>query len=385
MRPALSSSSDRLPALDTLRAFAIIWVILHHLHDGFSLAIGSEPLRQFFLNGNAGVDLFFVLSGYLITTILLGELRRTNSLDVGRFWYRRWMRTLPAYFAVLIVLIAYDLAKGSGTWWNNFPSYFGFLQTYTNNEDTLRFAWSWSLCTEEWFYLLLPLLVIGLYRVAGRARPELVLRCIAGAVVLFSLASRIWLYHLLQTEAIGAGHYKWAIDLVIHYRLDGLAAGVFVATLPKPRASRGLAAAALAAIGLLTAWTLTPESHFLMVARPMLLALGFGTLVYASVGDNAWARLRIPGATIVADLAYSLYLTHPMVEKTVRQFAAGHGLPLEVQIGMFLVLTVVASLALRYGVELPFLRLRDRLRRRTQPTASPAPIAEPVRQAASAT
>src|ERR1700722_14593981 len=95
--------SKRLPVLDLLRAVAILWVILHHLIDRFVLLDANTTFLKVLNSGNAGVDLFFVLSGYLIGRIILSEVRRPGELRVWSFWYRRWMRTLPAYFVTLLL------------------------------------------------------------------------------------------------------------------------------------------------------------------------------------------------------------------------------------------------------------------------------------------
>jgi peptidoglycan/LPS O-acetylase OafA/YrhL len=354
------TKEKRLPALDTLRACAIVWVILHHLRGAFALPLTNPLLVNFLKHGNAGVDLFFVLSGYLIARILLGELRATRSLHVGRFWYRRWMRTLPAYYAVLLFLAGSDFLLASGTVWHGFPAYLVFLQNYTNNEETLRFVWSWSLCVEEWFYLLLPPVALGLVRLLRRLSPEMVLRLIAGAALLTSVASRAWLFHKLHAGAVSPGQFIWTIDLVSHYRLDGIAAGVLLATLPKPRAGIGLLLAVTVALGVLAAVIFTEESDALRSQRVAILAACFAIMVYASLGGNAWSRLRVPGAAFIADISYSLYLMHPIAEKTVLRFCPGQCVA--VQVVLFLALTLIASVALRYAVERPFLRLRERSR-----------------------
>jgi peptidoglycan/LPS O-acetylase OafA/YrhL len=347
----------RIPALDTLRAGAILWVILHHLNQTARLDGCPLLLRRFCEFGNSGVDLFFVLSGYLITRLLLAESLQTGRLNVPHFWYRRWLRTLPAYYVTLLLLVCLALAQSPPEVWPCLPSYFVFLQHYANGPRTVHFTWSWSLCAEEWFYLLLPLCLVAVRRAPFRPGPQTGLRLVAGAAFLCSLASRAWMHYLMYTGVVGSGWLSWTTHVRGHFRLDGLAAGVFVATLPRPRPTPRLLAALLAALGLLAVLTFAPRPEVVEVQRFALVALVFGVIVFASTGDSAWSRLRLPGAAFVADLSYSLYLTHLIAEKFVTRFCPT--LAVWVQIAAFLGLTLVMSLALRYLVEIPFLKLRD--------------------------
>src|SRR3954451_25261411 len=110
----------RLPALDSLRAFAILWVIGLHLSFHFDVERISPLLGRFLRCGGAGVDLFFVLSGYLIAGLVRSELRATGRLDVRRFWRRRWMRTLPAYYVTLAVIAGSDWVVRVERGWRGF-------------------------------------------------------------------------------------------------------------------------------------------------------------------------------------------------------------------------------------------------------------------------
>ena len=238
----MSERSPRLPALDALRALAIAWVVIRHL-----LSAGLLPwkltLATLLWVGNAGVDLFFVLSGFLIGRIVYRELESTGSLNVTQFWRRRWLRTLPAYFASLAFIRLSDLVLDDTFEWDRLWTYLVFLQTYASR--LTRFNWSWSLCVEEHFYLLLPLLVLALSRGVKRFSAATTLRCLAAAAVLFSVCYRLSLY-------LGAPHSAeaWAESyLTTHCRLDGLGIGLALATVPPFRAGRrltvGLTAVAL--------------------------------------------------------------------------------------------------------------------------------------------
>ncbi len=159
------------PALDGLRAIAVLGVMFYH---------AGLP---FFRGGFLGVDLFFVLSGYLITTLLLVERRRTGSIDMKSFWRRRAKRLLPALFLMLVAVAAYNATAVAaeerrvlrdhgiatlfyvGNWWQiaNGQSYFAQFANPSPLQHT------WSLAIEEQWYLIFPLVFAGVLRLrSGR-------------------------------------------------------------------------------------------------------------------------------------------------------------------------------------------------------------------------
>ena len=164
MNDQLVLRKKRILGLDLLRATAIILVLFHH---GFTLfEFPSLPLPD-------GGDIFFVLSGFLIGGILIRTTEKQKCLslrDLKTFWFRRWFRTIPAYlFALILNLTLYffinlqnhsikDTLKlmflKEKLW-----KYFFFLQNLTSNMITQFFAETWSLAVEEWFYLLLPIVL----------------------------------------------------------------------------------------------------------------------------------------------------------------------------------------------------------------------------------
>lgn len=134
-------------ALDALRALAIMLVFTAHTINAFGSPAMFAPL-QF---GGTGVDLFFVLSGWLIGNQLFIEKQKYGDIDVPRFWVRRWMRTMPAYYAVLSVTIAQQYLTKNDF---EFPwAHIFFLQNY--QEELKLFYVSWSLSVEEQFYLMI--------------------------------------------------------------------------------------------------------------------------------------------------------------------------------------------------------------------------------------
>ncbi len=138
-------------SLDGLRCFSILAVLWHHAHGGLPELLAST-------RGFLGVDMFFVLSGFLIVTLLLRERDKTGTIALSKFYARRTLRIFPLYYAVVLGLAVLLWAEPGGSM---DPAYFAelpYLLTYTSNwiEATSVLAIAWSLATEEQFYLLWP-------------------------------------------------------------------------------------------------------------------------------------------------------------------------------------------------------------------------------------
>ncbi|GLY53995.1 acyltransferase [Lentzea sp. NBRC 102530] len=161
----------RFPALDGLRAIAAVLVVFFHY---------GGPDR---LQGWAGVQMFFVLSGFLITTLMLREERRSGRISLSEFYLRRAFRILPVYFVVLLVTVVASLLYGTFVSNGIGPALKHFL-TFTNEfADASPYGQSWSLGIEQKFYLVWPLVAIALGTVVLRRR--------AGAAVLGMLLALV--------------------------------------------------------------------------------------------------------------------------------------------------------------------------------------------------
>jgi len=146
-------------SLDGLRAACILAVIWHHAHNGFVWLPGSG-------RGFLGVDMFFVISGFLIVTLLLRERDRNDAISLPRFYARRTLRIFPVYYGVLLALAALYLVRDSARgaqFWSELPYYL----TYTSNWIPVTILpLTWSLAAEEQFYLCWPPIERWLRRVA---------------------------------------------------------------------------------------------------------------------------------------------------------------------------------------------------------------------------
>lgn len=186
---------SRLPGLDGLRGIAVLAVIIYHAD--ISMLMG----------GFLGVDVFFVLSGFLITNLLLEELARTNTIDRANFYLRRIRRLLPALFLVLIASVlvsglfvadaAYQVRRDL-PWAITFAlnwSYLFFEQSYfVNISRPPLLQHLWSLSIEEQFYVIWPLLIIGLYKLPlRRVTPRQKVFVLS---LVLALASTAWMMYL---------------------------------------------------------------------------------------------------------------------------------------------------------------------------------------------
>jgi peptidoglycan/LPS O-acetylase OafA/YrhL len=360
----------RLPGLDLLRAIAIVWVLFTHAWVAGGL---NEHFAWLGTYGWMGVDLFFVLSGYLIGGQLLGGLRRDGRVDFVAFYRRRACRILPAYLAVLGF---YFLVPGFAEVPLIQPAW-QFL-TFTVNlfvDGSQRHAFShvWSLCVEEHFYLMFPVVAWLGARHATPRRVGIVLV----AVLVGGMAVRGWAWSLTAApSAVDVG--AWQMDISrymeqVYYptyaRLDGLLLGVTLALLKVFRPglwARLLRRADLFAVAgmatmALSMWIFTDilDAAACVVGFP-LLAAGLAMVVLAGASDaGVLARVRIPGAGWLAMVSYSMYLTHkPIYALVARTMPAGSG-ALATFLACSVAVLAMAAL-LHYAIERPFLALRDR-------------------------
>jgi peptidoglycan/LPS O-acetylase OafA/YrhL len=320
--PAASAAArwleeGRIPCLDGMRALAILLVLYCHAEAPW----GDHPVVHAVKSrcGFLGVQLFFVLSGFLITTLMQREVARTGRLSLRGFYWRRFLRIVPAYLAFLAALgVLQALGQAPihvGDWLS--------LATYSVNFRPPPLPWQishvWSLSVEEHFYLLWPPIVAAWPPL--RCQKALV-GCIAACLGLR------WLL-LLALPAWAGG-----IDVWTFTRIDDVAVGCLLAFLARDPAARirlsGLVAdrrrlillvAAFLAAQLLGSRAIGGE---LLPSAPLCLVIGAANLVNAlCIAALMWAilirpdgacgkALSHPVAVWVGVLSYSLYLWHPL-------------------------------------------------------------------------
>ena len=305
------SKSGYRPALDGIRAIAVLAVIAYHFNYGWAPG------------GFLGVDVFFVLSGYLITSLLLGEYARTGRIALRDFWLRRARRLLPALFVLLVVVaiwvgldeapIARSLRRDDLLWTLFYASNWHFIQVgqdyFAQYASASPLRHTWSLAIEEQFYVVWPLLVAGTLWI-GRKRPGvLAAACVVGIVV-SGLAMA-----LLFNPADPSRAY-FGTEARMHQLLIGALLAVLVRQKELPARFRRAAGvvAPIAAVMLLVAFDrLHDQDPAYYRGVSVLLALTTAALVWA-IEMNPRTRiaraLSVRPVAWVGQISYGLYLWH---------------------------------------------------------------------------
>jgi peptidoglycan/LPS O-acetylase OafA/YrhL len=374
-------AGNRFAGLDHLRALAIIIVFVFHysmwgnppgLHEG----LGSW--------GWTGVDLFFVLSGFLIGGQLFAKLSRNQPISYGDFYLKRSLRILPAYLATLLLYLTIP----AFTERSHLPPLWRML-TFTQNfgldlSQHGAFSHAWSLCIEEQFYLFLPLLIIGLTTLKAGKKAVWIIPALF--LLGFAVRSYIWFNILATPEqtSYGKNYYK-----LIYYptwsRLDGLLAGVALAAFYyfKPAAwqrltRKGNLLLLIALLLLAGAWFIAHGDHQYEMRGAIFgypaIAIGYGALVLAALSPTSF--LSRSGRTesgprhyvsrltrLIATLSYAIYLTHKqlihLTHEALRPLGIGDNTYTCFWISV--AVSLLGGWLLHVIIEKPFLRLRDRL------------------------
>jgi len=354
---------ERQPGLDLLRAIAIVVVVVYHAAlFGFKL---PGRVDRF---GWIGVDLFFLLSGYLIGGQLLASLARNQRIKLGRFFTRRALRIMPAYFVVLAI---YFLLPA----WREYPEMsqplWKFLLSVQNIalHGGTAFSHAWSLAVEDQFYLALPFLLLFLYH---RPRAAIIVPCL---IVVGGIALRAFL--AARNSSVDGGVSFRAFQAWIYYptwtRLDSLVFGVVLAAIERFRPNwwqRLINFAPwlwLPALGLIVYALYLGETENLTVVACVwqfpLIAVGMAAMLVCAVSPQLpLCRVAIPGTAFIASIAYSAYLIQKLIIHGVEQFCANHSIDLTsvpALVGVELCVYIAATI-LFLSIERPFLLLRRR-------------------------
>ncbi len=214
---------NRAYGLDILRALAILFVVIGH--GALLLPESYKAFHRWIVFD--GVTIFFVLSGFLIGNILIRQLEKyqLNLKLLMHFWLRRWFRTLPNYFLILLLLIGLHQIYHPEVQLAEFKRYFLFLQNFDRPHPPY-FPEAWSLSIEEWFYLITPILLFLIIRVFRLSVQNAVL-LVGGGILIFSLILRWYRFHEMEisTQVQWASYFRKQVIT----RLDSLMLGILAA------------------------------------------------------------------------------------------------------------------------------------------------------------
>jgi peptidoglycan/LPS O-acetylase OafA/YrhL len=336
---------NRLIGLDLMRGIAAYMVFVAHCGPALGAMLGAPVLFVTNFLALAGVELFFALSGFLIGGILLSL--QPTLLNMRIFVARRWLRTLPVYYVALLAYLAFpalfEEREPEQPW-----RFFVFLQNVTN--DPKFFGVSWSLAIEEWFYLLLPLLLL------------LRLRYLHAVLLVIAAGLLLRMTQPVDPRASVLG------------RLDAIAYGCLMAWLMRSHwlpvlqaRAHLLVFAAVAGMATIYAVIMLQRMQISQAQAAILFALMpfFATL---AIPFFAGLKIRSPAviaiATFTASISYPLYVWHREIINALgwTPLHAGTG---AAHIAAALVAATAVAYLTHVLVERPFMRMRPDLQRST--------------------
>lgn len=340
-----------LPALDGVRALAVVAVVLFHFWP------------DTFPGGFVGVDVFFAMSGLLITGILLNEHGTTGRIDLGAFWGRRVRRLVPAVVVLVVVTAIATVLTGTGsarqladsvgalTWTTNLvETVFGGSRVWLHNSDT-TIDHLWSLAIEEQFYLVWPLVAVLLFRRvrAGAARVGIVLGLVAASALAMGLVGGLDAYFRTDTRA-----FELLAGAAL--ALSGWVLGRRPAWLSSVLGVTGLVGLALfVAFG-------GPNDEWMYPWGFLLVSLSSVMLVAAAAQPARWMSAVLESRPIrhLGQVSYGVYLWHIPVQRLLSSGRVGFG-GIGLTVVRLAVLAVVVEASYRY-IEEPFRKQRFALR-----------------------
>jgi peptidoglycan/LPS O-acetylase OafA/YrhL len=363
------TEKKRNVGLDLMRAIAILFVLIHHWKHHLEHLIPRQIYLVHFF-GFYGVEMFFVLSGFLIGNILIKHYLNDEFTFgvIKNFWMRRWFRTLPLYYVVLV----FNIILVAAPFWK-FWKYLFFVQNFTYPTFNF-FRESWSLCIEEWFYLSFPVFLYIINKLFKKklTKPKILLITIISYILLFTAIRSFIAIHKNP-------FWNGGIRAVMLYRLDSIAYGVLGAYcfnlyktfFEKMRVKLFIIGISLFAISLIyfqnyIAYNYYFEKgdtpffakslYFGVVSFSFLCLIPFlnqvnikNTLVRNSVAFTS----KVSYSAYLINLYFVFFLNDAMVDRTWSQVF--------LILFVFIALTLLVSFFTYTYIEKPFLKLRDKI------------------------
>ena len=345
-------NKEHIQGLNLLRALAILLVVfLHTTHITKNL---PNFIYQMFSIGWIGVDMFFVLSGFLIGKQVFDEPENNSPfLSLKIFWAKRWIRTLPLYFAVLFFYAVIKPSIGypfqDGHW-----GFIIFLQNYLSLND---FAQSWSLCIEEQFYIIFPILAF----IFNLRNKHFMIWSILIAVSIFS---RLIVYQSGVLVDLHPATIDFNLRFLTHTHLDGIAMGILLAATfdywsnfkVNLRRIIGLAGFILAfGTPIISGYSLP---GLFSVFTFTLISLGFSLLLIWSYHLKINRKLYFPFERI-ALYSYGIYIWNHVITRSFVNLKWDYDWYF--QAPLFIFFSILVPIITYYLIEMPFMNLRAKV------------------------
>jgi peptidoglycan/LPS O-acetylase OafA/YrhL len=366
---------QRSKAIDVLRAIAVVLVLGRHMTPcPESASSGWHTLTSIWQRGGwIGVDLFFVLSGFLVSGLLFKEFTRTGTIAAGRFLIRRGFKIYPAFYVMIGASVFLDWRHQAFHLENILPEIF-FVQNYF----PCRWNHTWSLAVEEHFYFLLLIFLVWCSKRGGD-------RTFAPVPAAFALVAGLCLALRIWTSAHGP--YIHIQNLMpTHLRIDSLFFGVLLSYFYNRNQAAYVAKVqvwrwplvVLGCLALAPAFFVEIEkTPYLYTFGYLLHYLGAGALLSVLVATPVFERPWFGGIAYVGSHSYSIYLWHMPLSSWVIPVLAhrfGERWNWFAYFGVYFLGSIVLGIVLANIIEYPALRLRDRLFPSKVRAMSTAPI-----------
>lgn len=356
-----NTQNSRIFGLDIVRTCAILLVVLGH--GGFIL--DNTILEDFpYFSMIDGVTIFFVLSGFLIGNILLIEINKFEKFkisDLLTFWKRRWFRTLPNYYLILLLnflVVKYGIIKEDISQFN-----FKFLFFSQNFKSPFfGFFWeSWSLSVEEWFYIITPILVFFLLKIIKPKYSFLISTLI---MIVLPLIYRFYIYNPT------IDHFWWDVTVrkTVLCRLDSIGYGLLLAWIyyyysnfwEKIKIPSFLIGVLL--IAFILNFEQEAKTHYKQIIYFSLTPLSVMFLLPLSESYKKASGFFAKSIEHISKISYSIYLIHlALIAEVIRDnFPPQGGIDGIIKYVAYLTITIVVSSLLYKYFEKPIMNLRDK-------------------------
>jgi peptidoglycan/LPS O-acetylase OafA/YrhL len=368
---AVETSQNKFYGLDHLRALAITLVFFYH----YQMPLFGHPdwLPDLVKFGWTGVDLFFVLSGFLIASQLFEQIKNDHKIDLKTFFLKRFFRIIPAYWTVLMVYFLCPFFREREALMSVWKFLF-FIQNFgLNIVEFGTFSHAWSLCVEEHFYLLLPIILFLLlrFKVFKKAYWLLIALFLFGIFIRHYGWENFYLPNIEEDDAYPIW-YKY-LYYPSYNRLDGLLVGVSIAAIYQflPRiwlkiGNFGNEWIAWGFIVLFGAYFLCEDqtSYYATVFGFPTVAIGYGFLVLGALSPTSFLfKWQSKITTFIATLSYSIYLIHKGVFHLTQNLISPLGIHKNSHLMLIICLISCLFFAflLHLIVEKPFIKFRKKI------------------------